>query len=82
METNIVKWTTPYPCLVLNESDPKLCTNFEFFLREKSWTLLEKNINLQSQAVNDDKNNSKKILHILEDGASGVQIVDIEQAIA
>ena len=38
-------------------------------------------MDLQSQAVFDDKNNSKKSLHILEDGASGVQVGNIEQVI-
>ena len=38
-------------------------------------------INLQSQASYDDKNNFNKSVHILEDGASGVQVGDIEQVI-
>ena len=36
-------------------------------------------IGLQSHTNYDDKYNSKKRLHILEDGASGVQVGDIEQ---
>ena len=40
-----------------------------------------KHTDLQSQANYDDKTNSKKNLHILEDGASGVQIGDIDQVI-
>ena len=35
----------------------------------------------QSQAIYDDKNNSKKSLYMLENDASGVQVGDIEQAI-
>ena len=35
--------------------------------------------NLQSQVIYNDKQNSKKSLHILEDDASGVQVGDIEQ---
>ena len=45
-----------------------------------TWTLLT-TINLQSQASYDDKNNFNKSVHILEDGASGVQVGDIEQVI-
>ena len=48
-------------------------------MKEKTYTL-KKHIDLQSQAIYDDNNNSKKNLHILEDGASGVQVGDIEQA--
>ena len=40
---------------------------------------IKKQIDLQSLAIYDDKNNSKKSLHILEDGVSGVQVGDIEQ---
>ena len=58
-----VKWTAPDPCLVLSESDSILCTNFES-CEEKKHT------NLQRQVIHDDKKNSKKSLHILEDGAS------------
>ena len=36
-------------------------------------------MHLQSQAIYDDKKNSKKSLHVLEDSASGVQVGDIEQ---
>ena len=39
-----------------------------------------KHINLQSQAIFNDKKNSKKSLHILAGDASGVQVGDIEQA--
>ena len=37
------------------------------------------NVELQSQEIYVDKKNSKKIWHILEDGASGVQVGDVEQ---
>ena len=40
-----------------------------------------KHIDLHSQEIYDDKKNSKKSLHILEDGTSGVQVGDIEQMI-
>ena len=75
-----VNWTTPNTCLVLSESDPKLYTNFEVCEEKDPWTF-KKHIDLQSQAIYDDKNDSKKSLHILEDSASGVQVGDIEQAI-
>ena len=29
-----IKWTTPYPCLVLTESDLILCPNFKLFWRK------------------------------------------------
>ena len=35
-------------------------------------------IDLHNQAIYDDKNDFKKSLHILKDGASGVQVGDIE----
>ena len=41
----------------------------------------KKHIDLQGQPIYDDKKDSKKNLHILENGASGVPISDIEQAI-
>jgi hypothetical protein len=43
---------------------------------------LENRIDPQSQAIHDVKKNSNKSLHILEDGASGVQVSDIEQTSA
>lgn len=54
---------------MLSESDLILNTNFELW----------KHINLQSQTIYDDKNISKKNLHVLEDDASCVQVGDIEQ---
>ena len=71
MGASVVKWTTHDPCLVLSESDSTLYTNFEY-CEEKNLRNL-KTINLQNQAIYDDKNP-----HILEDGASGVQVGDIE----
>ena len=59
---------------MLNESDTKLYTNFE----EKKNHRHFKTYDLQSQQIYDDKNNSKKSPHILEDGASGVQVDDIK----
>ena len=43
------------------------------FVKKKIIDVL-KNIDLQSQAIYDDKKNSKKSLHISEDNASGVQV--------
>ena len=63
----------PYPCLVFNESDSKLYTNIEFC--EEGNHRHFKNILI----YNDDTKVSKESLHILEDGASGVQVGDIEQ---
>ena len=31
MGASMVKWTALDPCSGLSESDPKLCTNFEFY---------------------------------------------------
>jgi hypothetical protein len=73
-----VKWIAPDPCLVLSESDSKLYSNFE--LCEEKILDTSRNIGLQSQAIYDDKNNSKKSLHILKDTASGVHVGGIEQA--
>ena len=42
---------------------------------------LKKQIDLQSQRMYDDKNNSNMSVLILEDGASDVQVGDIEQVI-
>ena len=35
MGASTIKWIAPNPCLVLSESDSKLCTNFEFCKGEK-----------------------------------------------
>ena len=65
------------PCLVVSESDSKLYTNFEF-CEEKIHRNFKKHIDLQSQAIYDEKKDSKKSLHNLEDCASRAQIVYIE----
>ena len=67
MGASTVKWTTPNLCPSSSSSESNLYTN------------LKKNIDLQSQTIYDDKKNSKKGLHILEDYASGVQVGDIKQ---
>ena len=73
-----VKWTTHDPCLVVSKSDSKLYTNFEF-CEEKNHRNLKNMWILQSHAIYDDKNKSKKNLHISGYDASGVQVGDIEQ---
>ena len=45
----------------VGESDSKLYTNFDF-CKKKLWTF-KKPSGLKSQAIYDDKNNSKKSLH-------------------
>ena len=81
MRASTVEWTTPDPCPMLSGSVSILCTNFEF-CEENNYRQFQKHTDLQSQAIfYDKKNNSKKSLHILEDGASGVQVGDIEQVI-
>ena len=46
---------------------------------KKKIVAFKKLLDLQSQAIYADKNNSKKSLHTLVDDASGVQVGDIEQ---
>ena len=48
--------------------------------KQRFYTFL-KHTHLQREANYDDQKNFKKSLHILEDGASGVQEGDIEQVI-
>ena len=67
---SMVKWITLRPCLGSSDNDTKLCTSFEFY-EVRIYTLKKKHIDLQSQENYDDKRNSKKSLHVLEDGASG-----------
>ena len=69
----MVKYTILSPCIGLSESDSKLCTNFEFCER-KHHKHLKKYIDLQSQASYVDNSYFRKSLHILEDGASSVQV--------
>ena len=67
-------------CLGSSESVSKLYTNFEFFLKINTYNT-QKHIDLWSQTIDDDKINTKKSLHVLEDNASVVQVGDIEQII-
>ena len=50
-------------------------------MKGKNHKHFKKHIGLQSQAIHDDKNNSKKSLHILKDIASDVQVGYIEQVV-
>jgi hypothetical protein len=74
-----VKWTVYDPCLVFNESESKLYTNFDSC--EEKFINILKHIDLQSQSNLWWLKNSKKSLHILDDGTSGVQASDIEQVV-
>ena len=75
-----INWTTPDPCPVFSESDSKLYTDFEFCEEKNHWHF--KNILIyKAQQIMMTKKISQKSLHILEDGASGVQVGDIEQVI-
>ena len=80
MGASMVKWIAPNRCLMLSESVSKLYTNLNLVVK-KNHRHFRKHIDLQGQAIYDDKNNSKKSLHILTDDASGVQVGDVEQAI-
>ena len=74
----MVKWTALDLCLGSSESDSKVNTYFDLW-EEKIHRRSHYNIDLQSQEIYNDENNSKKNLHSLEDGASGVQVGDIGQ---
>ena len=77
MIANTVKWTTHDPCLVLQFV--KVIQNYTLplnFVKKK-----HRHIDLQCQAIYDDKKNPEKSLHIWEDVARGVQVGDIEQVI-
>ena len=79
----MAEWRAPDSCLVLSESDSKLYTNCEFC--EENNHRHSKNILIhKSQAIYDDKNNSKKSLHIFRRRckwcASSVQVDNVEQA--
>ena len=73
-------WTTLDPCSCLSESDPKLYTDFQFHEieihkhLENIWIYKVKQFMLT-------KNNFKQRISILEDGASGEQVGDIEKII-
>jgi hypothetical protein len=78
------KWTSPNACLVFSESGSKLYTNFEF-CEEKNHRHFkniliykDKKIMMTTKIKN---KKSKESLHILQDGASVVQVGDIEQVI-
>lgn len=62
-----IKCPTLYPCLSLSEIDLKLYIDFEFCAENNS--LAFKNILMCRDEQSMMKNNSKKSLHILEDGA-------------
>ena len=74
MGASTVKYTTPLPCIGLSESDSKTYTNFELCEGKNHNFFLKKHIDLQSQVIYVDKLFFKKGLHILEDGASSVQV--------
>jgi hypothetical protein len=75
-----LKWTALDPCLVFSESDIKLYTNFEFCEGKNHIHFKNTPIYKAKQTMTTTKN-SKKNLHILEDGTSGVQVGDTEQMI-
>jgi hypothetical protein len=75
-----VKWTTFDPCLGLSESDPKLYTNFEFH-EIKIHRHLENIWIYKAERFMFTKNNFKQRICILQDGASGEQVGDIEKII-
>ena len=80
MGASIVKWTTPHPCLVLSEHGLILNTNFE--LCEETNHRHSKGIPIyNAKQFMMTKKKPQKNLHILEDGANGVQAGDIEQVI-
>ena len=56
-----------------SESDSNLCSNFEF-CDEKTILIHKAKQFMMTKRI------SKKSLHILDDGASGVQVGDIKQA--
>ena len=70
-----VKWTTLDACSDLSESDPILSTNFEIHKNlENIWIYKAKQFMFT-------KNNFKQHICILEDGASGEKVGDIEKII-
>ena len=77
MGASTIKWTAPDPCLVFNESDSKLYTNFEFY--EKT------NYGHSKKKIYNAKQNYQEKIQgkytYLEEGASGVLAGDIEQVI-
>ena len=80
MGASTVKWTALDPCSGLSEIDPKLYISFEFYELEIHKHLENVWINKAKQFVF-TKNNFKERISILEDGASGEQVGDIEKII-
>ena len=81
MGASTVKWTALDPCACLSENDPDLYSNFEFYEMEihkhdeNIWIYKAK------QFMFTKKNNFKQRISILENGASGEQVGDIEKII-
>jgi hypothetical protein len=80
MGASTVKWTCLDPCSSLSESDPKLHTNFEFY-EIKIHKHLESIWIYKAKQFMFTKRNFKQHICILEDGASGEQVGDIEKII-
>ena len=76
----MAKWTALDPCSCLSESDPKLYTNFEFYEIKIHKHLLNIWI-YKAKWLMFTKNNFKQRICILEDGASGEQVGNIEKII-
>ena len=74
----MVKWTTLDPCSGLSESDSKLYTNLEIYEIE-IYKHLENIWIYKAKRFMFTKNNFKQRICILEDGASGKQVGDIEK---
>ena len=80
VRASMVKWTCLDPCSGLSESDPKLYTNFEFY-EIKIHKHLESIWIYKAKRFMFTKRNFKQRMCILEDGASGEQVGDIEKII-
>ena len=78
MGVSTVKWKVLEPCPILSESDSVLYINFE--LCKEQIHILFKNLPIyKAKQLMTIKWKLKKRLHILDDGASGVQVGDIQQ---
>ena len=73
MGASKVKWTNHDPCLVLSDNDPNYTLTIDF--------VKKKIIDIDKTYWVTKPSSFKKSLHIWEDGASGVQVSDVEQAI-
>ena len=73
-----LKWTCPNPCLVSTENDSKVYTNFDFF-GEKNHRNFYNIFTYKAKKLMMTKKKLQESLHILEDGASGVQVGDSEE---